>query len=97
VFAEDELRDAPEGIGKYAYFAGRWAAKEAVSKALGTGIGKDCGWKDIVIRRDPLGKPIVEMQGAAKKTASTLGIKTIHVSISHEGRLACANVVAERE
>jgi holo-[acyl-carrier protein] synthase len=95
VFTAEEQAAAPEGAGVFAYYAGRWAAKEAVSKALGTGIGKACGWTDIVIHREASGRPRVELRGAGAVTAHDLGVRHIHLSISHEGRLACASAVAE--
>ena len=66
------------------FYAGRWTAKEAVSKMLGTGIGKDCSFQDINILNNEKGAPYVILSGAAKKTAETLGITKIHISISHE-------------
>jgi holo-[acyl-carrier protein] synthase len=96
VFAPSELDRAPEGPAAAAYFAGRWAAKEAVSKALGTGIGRDCAWTDIRILRDPTGKPLVDLHGAGAATAARLCIHHVHLSISHTGGLACATAVAER-
>lgn len=97
VFCTEERQHAPV-VRKAAavYYAGRWAAKEAVAKALGTGIGAQCGWTEIRVGRAGTGKPEVALAGAAALTAASLGIETIHVSISHAGRLACASAVAER-
>jgi len=96
VFSSEEQNDAPTGAGRPSYYAGRWAAKEAVAKALGTGIGKHCGWTDVRVRRDSLGKPQVELVGAAAETSARLGADSIHISISHERHLACASAVIER-
>ncbi len=95
VFTAAEQAEAPSGRASFAYYAGRWAAKEAVSKALGTGIGKFCSWLDINIRRDEAGRPLVELTGSGAETARGLGITRMHISISHEGRLACASAIAE--
>jgi len=57
VYSDAEEAEAPNGEAKAAYYAGRWAAKEAVAKALGTGIGVSCGWKDIDVVRGVDGKP----------------------------------------
>lgn len=96
VFTEAEQSKAPENTTAAAsYYAGRWSAKEAVAKALGTGIGEACGWRDIDIIRWPSGQPAVTLSGAAAKTAESRGIKKIHLTISHEKRLACASAVAE--
>ena len=77
------------------FYAGRWTAKEAVSKMLGTGIGKDCSFQDINILNNEKGAPYVILSGAAKKTAETLGITKIHISISHEQHYCIATVIGE--
>ncbi len=80
---------------KEEFFAGRWAAKEAVAKALGCGFGTDCGWQDIEIINDNRGKPEVSLHGRARQTADARGIKRLLVSISHEMHYATAVAVAE--
>ena len=70
-------------------FAGRWAAKEAVSKVLGLGV-RGVGWRDIEILRLPTGAPSVRLHGRAKVRAEQLGMSRIAVSISHEGDYAVA-------
>jgi len=72
-----------------ANFAGRWAAKEAVSKVLGLGV-RGVGWRDIEIARLPTGQPAVRLHGRAKARAEQLGMGRIAVSISHEGEYAVA-------
>ena len=79
------------------YYAARWAAKEACSKALGTGFGADCGWKDIEVAKLPSGQPVITLTGNAKATAERLGINRFHLSISHERHYATAVVIAEKE
>jgi holo-[acyl-carrier protein] synthase len=78
------------------YVAGRFAAKEAVSKALGTGF-RDFSFKDIVIDRTALGKPIVKLKGRAKLIAENLGYNgyRINISISHGEDSAIAYVIIE--
>ncbi|MCM0651078.1 holo-ACP synthase [Clostridium swellfunianum] len=76
------------------YVAGRFAAKEAVSKALGTGI-RGFSFKDIVIDRTALGKPIVVLKGKAKLLAQKNGNYKIHISISHGQDSAIAYAVLE--
>lgn len=73
--------------------AGRFAAKEAVSKALGTGIGR-VHWQDIEIRRGPAGEPLLELHGRAKEVADRLGLTAWSVSISHGWDYAVAVAVA---
>ena len=79
--------------GSYASLAGRFAAKEAVSKALGTGIGM-VHWQDIEIRRGPAGEPSLELHGRARLVADRLGLSTWSVSISHSRAYAVAMAVA---
>jgi holo-[acyl-carrier protein] synthase len=70
-------------------FAGRWAAKEAVSKVLGLGV-RGVGWTEIEIVRLPTGAPTVRLNGRALRRAEQLGMGRIAVSISHEGDYAVA-------
>jgi holo-[acyl-carrier protein] synthase len=77
------VRDRPET------FAGRWAAKEAVSKVLGLGV-RGIGWRDIEIERLPTGQPSVRLHGRAAERATQLGMGRIAVSITHEAEYAVA-------
>jgi holo-[acyl-carrier protein] synthase len=76
------------------HYAARFAAKEAVSKALGTGIGGDAGWLDLEIVRDALGAPKLLLHGAAADFAREKGIPEIQISLSHAKDYAAANAVA---
>ena len=77
------VRDRPET------FAGRWAAKEAVSKVLGLGV-RGVGWREIEIVRLPTGQPSVRLSGRALARAQQLQMPRIAVSISHERDYAVA-------
>jgi holo-[acyl-carrier protein] synthase len=77
------VRDRPET------FAGRWAAKEAVSKVLGLGV-RGIGWKDIEVQRLPTGQPAVRLHGRAEQRATQLGMGRIALSITHESDYAVA-------
>lgn len=77
------VRDRPET------FAGRWAAKEAVSKVLGLGV-RGVGWREIEIERLPTGQPAVVLHDRAARRAEQLGMTRIAVSISHEDDYAVA-------
>jgi len=77
------VRDRPENL------AGRWAAKEAVSKVLGLGI-RGVGWREIEIVRLPTGQPTVQLHDRAQQRADQLGMARIAVSISHEHEYAVA-------
>jgi holo-[acyl-carrier protein] synthase len=74
--------------------AGRFAAKEAILKALGLGLG-DMPLREISIARLPSGRPEVRLTGAAKQKAEELGARRIHISIAHDGAYAVAQAVAE--
>jgi holo-[acyl-carrier protein] synthase len=75
--------------GRPETFAGRWAAKEAVSKVLGLGV-RGIGWRDIEIERLPTGQPAVRLHGRAASRAEQLGMARIAVSITHEADYALA-------
>lgn len=77
------VRDRPETM------AGRWAAKEAVSKVLGLGV-RGIGWRDIEVERLPTGQPSVRLHGRAAARAEQLGMGRIALSISHESDYAVA-------
>lgn len=74
--------------------AGRFAAKEAVAKALGTGIGEKLSFRDFEILRSTNGKPQVKLNTKALKLSQGQGYKNIHLSISHEENLAVAFAIA---
>ena len=76
------------------HYAARFAAKEAVSKALGTGIGGQAGWLDLEITRDLSGAPKLVLQGAAARFAKENSITEIQISLTHAREYAAANAVA---
>lgn len=75
--------------GQAQRLAGRWAAKEAVSKVLGLGV-RGIGWRDIEVERLPTGQPAVRLHGRAAQRADQLGMGRIALSISHESDYAVA-------
>jgi holo-[acyl-carrier protein] synthase len=75
--------------------AGRWAAKEAALKALGTGLAEGIGWRDIEILPDPLGKPILTLHDRACARAKELAATHFHVTITHSELFAVAQVILE--
>ncbi|MEX2183823.1 MAG: holo-ACP synthase [Chloroflexota bacterium] len=75
--------------GRPETMAGRWAAKEAVSKVLGLGV-RGIGWRDIEVERMPTGQPAVRLHGRAAARAAQLGMGRIALSISHESDYAVA-------
>ncbi len=77
------------------HLAGRWAAKEAVSKVLGLGV-RGVGWREIEILRTPRGQPIVRLHGRAEERRQALGLDAMTVSISHIRDLAVAVAVGDK-
>jgi len=76
-------------------FAGRFAAKEAAMKALGTGWSHGVRWVDIEVVREPSGKPTLKLSGASREIADRLGVKNIALTITHSGKTALALVIFE--
>ena len=76
-------------------FAARFAAKEATAKALGTGISRGIGWKEIEVRRAPGERPTLHLAGRAAERAAAMGVKRLHLSLSHSQQISIASVVAE--
>ena len=76
------------------HYAGRWAAKEAVLKALGTGWRKGIAWRDIELVNDAAGRPVVRLGGGAREHAEKNNIREVLASISHCRTHATAYVVA---
>ncbi len=77
------------------HLAARFAAKEAVSKAFGTGIGKAMGWKDIDVRRKESGEPFVILEDGAKELADERGVTAVWITLSHTEHHAMAMIVLE--
>ena len=96
VLSAKELEIFCERSGKAEFLAGRWAGKEAFSKALGTGIGENCSFHEIEILPDEKGRPVIaRLYGKALKTVQDKGIENYHISISHEREYATAYVILE--
>ena len=76
------------------HYAARFAAKEAISKTFGTGIGEECNWSDIEILRQGSGEPYVLLHGDGREFAVQNGITRVMVSLSHADAYAAAHAVA---
>lgn len=94
VYTEEERAYYEAGHKKVESLAGAFAAKEAVSKALGTGF-RGFSPCDIEVKRNALGKPEVHLLGGAKQVADELGVGRIHLTISHCQSYSVAYVVVE--
>ena len=75
--------------------AARFAAKEAAAKALGTGIARGVGWRELEVRRLPGRRPELHLSGRAAQIAAALGITRLSLSLSHSRELSIAVVIAE--
>jgi holo-[acyl-carrier protein] synthase len=93
-FSEDEHAQADAPPHEVEFYGGRYAAKEAVVKALGTGFSNDVAWLDVEILRRPIGGPEVRLSGGALEVANALGVTQWLVSISHSGDYAVASALA---
>jgi holo-[acyl-carrier protein] synthase len=94
VFTERELRYCQRSKHATEHFAGRWAAKEAVLKCLGTGWAKGLCWTDIEVANNPDGKPTINLQAATRDHARALGIQDVLITISHCRAYAVAYAIA---
>lgn len=91
----NEQRALKQAANPAAYFAKRFAAKEALLKALGTGLRNGLSWQDMQVSNDALGKPLLQLSGKAAELATSLGVARIHLSLSDEQDMALAFVVLE--
>lgn len=83
VYTPHEIRYCQSRKQATQHFAGRWAAKEAILKALGTGWRRGISWRDIEVRNDQSGRPVVGLRGGARDIVEQRGIREMLVSISH--------------
>jgi holo-[acyl-carrier protein] synthase len=98
VYTEGEIRYCDSrGMGKYESYAGRFAAKEAAMKALGTGWGAKASWLAIEVVRARGGRPEIALHGHTAEFARELGIRRMLVSITHTKANALAYVIAQDE
>lgn len=94
VFTAAELEYAKSNKNEVEKLAGRFAAKEAVLKLMGTGWRGKIAWTDIEVVNDPMGRPEVNLTGEVKRLADELAIKDISISITHAANFAIASAVA---
>ena len=97
VYTEKEILYCERRQRKYESYAGRFAAKEAVMKALGRGWGSKVGWLDIEILPAPGGKPEIYLHNKTSAFAQELGIHRFSLSITHTEQFAMAYVIAQGE
>ena len=97
VFTPDEIRYCQKRKESYQHFAGRWAAKEAVMKALGTGWIRGVGWQDIEVQVLKTGQPVIRVHGGARDFVEKLSVDNILITISHCRAYATATAIAVSE
>lgn len=95
LFTEDELAYCRTHKDPVPHMAARFAAKEALSKAIGTGMSGGVGFKQIEVLQPGGRQPQLRLSGAALERFEALGCKTSHLSLTHDGGLAIACVVIE--
>jgi holo-[acyl-carrier protein] synthase len=93
IYTEEEIRYCQKRKHCNEAFAGRWAAKEAIMKVLGTGFVRGIGWQDIEVLAEKNGKPYVKMQGGAGEHARRIGIDEVLITISHCRTYATATAI----
>jgi holo-[acyl-carrier protein] synthase len=95
VFTKTEIDFCEQKPLRYQHYAARFAAKEAVMKALGTGWANGIQWKHIEAINEENGKPFIRLTGKAKEQSKKMKIRGIHISLSHSEEYAVAVVVLE--
>ena len=95
VFTPGEIENSRTMKFPARHLAARFAAKEAVSKAFGTGIGKALGWRDIDVRKKPSGEPFLVFSGSAEKLAKERGVTKSFITLSHTEHHSVASIVLE--
>lgn len=96
VFTPGEIAYCQKRKQATQHFAGRWAAKEAVLKALGTGWRQGISWRDVEVCNEAGGRPTIVLHGGAKQAAEELGADQVLISISHCRTHATAYALAVR-
>lgn len=95
VYTLDEVAYCEQFKSKFERYAGRFAAKEAAMKALGTGWSRGVRWVDVEVVRQRGARPTIALKGEARKIADALGVKHIALSITHTADQAIAHVIFE--
>lgn len=95
VYTPSEREYCERFKNKFERYAGRFAAKEAAMKALGTGWSRGVRWVDVEVVREKGGKPTMKLAGEASNVAERMGVKNIALSITHTANQAFAQVIFE--
>jgi len=95
VFTEEEL-EYSKGKGEtHIHLAARFAAKEALFKALGKGLSEGMTWNDVMVRNEESGKPYIVLRDRAREIADSMKVEKIHLSLTHSEECSIAVVILE--
>jgi holo-[acyl-carrier protein] synthase len=97
IYTAEERAYCDSKLNRMERFAGRFAAKEAAMKALGTGWSRGVTWRDFEVARAASGQPVILLHGAAQKIADKFGVRHALVTITHTKSMAMAQVVMESD
>jgi holo-[acyl-carrier protein] synthase len=99
VFTSREIEYCSARKAATQHYAGRWAAKEAVLKALGSGWARGINWRDVEVRNEARGQPRIVLDGGARDVGRQLGVGQVLISISHcrSHAVACALAIAAED
>src|SRR5215467_9026806 len=95
IFTPAEIAYVERKANRFERYAGRFAAKEAGMKAIGTGWKRGVTWQDFEVSNLPSGRPTLRLHGVAAQVAEKMGVKTISLSITHTAELGMAHVILE--
>ena len=95
VYTPGEIAYVERKANRFERYAGRFAAKEAGMKAIGTGWKRGVRWQDFEVANLPSGKPTLRLHGEAARVAESLGVKAVSLSITHTAALGMAHVILE--
>ncbi len=95
IYTELEVAYVERKANRFERYAGRFAAKEAGMKAIGTGWKRGVRWRDFEVANLPSGRPTLRLHGEAARIAEKMGVKNISLSITHTAELGMAHVILE--
>jgi holo-[acyl-carrier protein] synthase len=95
IYTAGEIAYVERKANKFERYAGRFAAKEAGMKAIGTGWRRGVTWQDFEVANLPSGRPTLRLHGVAAQVAEKMGVKSISLSITHTAALGMAHVILE--
>ena len=95
IYTPGEIAYVERKANRFERYAGRFAAKEAGMKAIGTGWKRGVRWQDFEVANLPSGRPTLRLHGEAARIAGALGVKSVQLSITHTAELGMAHVILE--